>query len=491
MCGDGAGVALRVGIDDDMSIETPTQETREVRPFAPFLARIDRLGLAPSPRAGRLVTTRAPLRLDVMGGFADATGGLTVSWPLGEALTIAVRSRDDQQVHVCDVPCDESSGAASSNWPLSTFYDAAGRLLPDLSADRLPGNLLWHRALAATIYVLLRGAHLPHMGGGASVCVGWPEASGCELEASASLQAAAALALARSLDVAIDPDVAAAVCLEAQRLAPGLVIGPAAPLTALSGQADTLLQVRAGPAPSTAAMRLPAGVAVLGISSGTRHPDAVRKCVDAHVAALMGLRIVRALAAILPKFTSDTSQLGRITVTDYVEQLRDRLPTRMKGKAFLERFGELDDARLPIDPDAWYKIRSRTEHHIYENARAHQFVERLSRAARTGERAALLEAGELMYASHWSFGQRCGLGGIESDKLVGLLRTRGANEGILGARTSGLGAGGTVCVLLTDTAQSRQAVREAIAAFRTQTGRSATVLEGSSDGALRLGGAVD
>jgi L-arabinokinase len=316
--------------------------------------------------------------------------------------------------------------------------------------------------------------------------VGWPATCNCELEASASLQAAASVALSKLFNRPLDTDAAVAVCLEAQRLSPGLFIGPATAITALAGQAESLLQVRTGPAAGAVPMRLPTGVALLGISCGARHPQAVRKCVDAHLAALMGLRVVTALARFLPNFTSDTAHLGRISVADYVEHLRDRLPTKIKGKVFVERFGPLDDEHVTVDPDTWYKVRSRTEHHIYENARTHQFVERLSRAARTGERAALLEAGELMYASHWSFGQRCGLGGIETDKLVNLLRARGPNDGIFGARTSGLGAGGTVAVLLSDSAQSRRAVFESVAAYQAQTGLTACVLDGSSDGALAV-----
>jgi galactokinase len=180
-------------------------------------------------------------------------------------------------------------------------------------------------------------------------------------------------------------------------------------------------------------------------------------------------------------------QLCNISVPEYVAKLRDRLPTRIKGRAFVEKLGHLPECATPIVGEAVYKVRSRTEHHIYENARAHQFVERLSRWSRTGERDALLGAGELMYASHWSCGQRCGLGDIATDRLVNALRHRGAGEGIFGARISGCGAGGTVAVLMADAPAARRTVAEVLAEYEAGTGLRTRLLAGSSDGALTYG----
>ena len=44
---------------------------------------------------------RAPGRLDVMGGFAEYTGSLTLSYALASAVLVALAPRDDQTVFVC------------------------------------------------------------------------------------------------------------------------------------------------------------------------------------------------------------------------------------------------------------------------------------------------------------------------------------------------------------------------------------------------------
>jgi L-arabinokinase len=176
--------------------------------------------------------------------------------------------------------------------------------------------------------------------------------------------------------------------------------------------------------------------------------------------------------------------LSRISVSDYVGSLRDRIPTRMKGKDFLDHFGETGDSLTTIEPDQVYKIRSRTEHHIYEHARAFQFVECLARGMRTDDHRVFAEAGELMYASHWSYGQRCGLGDVRTDLIVNLVRKQGVGADLYGAKISGRGCGGLVAVLARTTDRAESAVEGVLESFKSKTGNEARLLRGSSSGAL-------
>ena len=59
-------------------------------------------------------------------------------------------------------------------------------------------------------------------------------------------------------------------------------------------------------------------------------------------------------------------------------------------------------------------------------------------------RARLLD--ELMAASHASY-SRCGLGTAATDRIVDAVRSAGWERGLIGARVSGGGSGGTVVVL--------------------------------------------
>jgi L-arabinokinase len=136
-----------------------------------------------------------------------------------------------------------------------------------------------------------------------------------------------------------------------------------------------------------------------------------------------------------------------------------------------------------IDPTESYPVRGAVEHAVYENHRVQRFMERLEQAARNPR--ALEAAGRLMYASHWSYGHRIGLGAPETDLLVRLARQTGPAGGIYGAKITGGGSGGTVALL---TASDARPAIEAIAAeYRNRTGQAAEVLEGTSPGAVQSG----
>jgi L-arabinokinase len=91
-----------------------------------------------------------------------------------------------------------------------------------------------------------------------------------------------------------------------------------------------------------------------------------------------------------------------------------------------------------------------------------------------------------MYSSHWSYGQRCGLGSVETDLLVNRLRQQGVARGIYGARVSGGGAGGMVTVFCADSAAAREAMDRVLDDYRARTGLDPVIHETGGEGALRV-----
>ena len=89
-----------------------------------------------------------------------------------------------------------------------------------------------------------------------------------------------------------------------------------------------------------------------------------------------------------------------------------------------------------------------------------------------------------MYESHASY-SACGLGSAGTDHLVGLVREAGPARGLYGAKITGGGSGGTVAVL--GRPNAGWAVEEVARRYAEETGRSARVFAGSSDGAARFG----
>src|SRR3982751_5992394 len=67
----------------------------------PALLRRLRAELSADFPPGRPIRfSRAPGRLDVMGGIADYTGSMVCEYPLDRAPAVAVSDRDDRQVQV-------------------------------------------------------------------------------------------------------------------------------------------------------------------------------------------------------------------------------------------------------------------------------------------------------------------------------------------------------------------------------------------------------
>ena len=431
---------------------------------------------------------RAPGRLDVMGGIADYTGSLVLEATLDCGLCVAAQPRRDQAVRVCSPGFDGASNDCL--WPLSTLYESDGRLVrPErFSAYFDSIDCAWAKYVAGVFYVLLETGRCEHFGGGATLVVHSTIPPGAGVSSSAALEVATCQALTGLLGITLTPLDAAKICQRAENLIVGAPCGIMDQITCLVGEPGTLLQLKCQPHEIIGPLEMPAGLMVIGIDSGVCHSIRNDRYVDTRVAAFMGHRIIREILSPGDNGNDPTSgYLANLTPSEYVEHLRDRLPTKLTGERFVKRFGQSADSCTTVCTKKTYKVRSRTEHHIYENARVHQFAERLSRGRRTGRREPLVEAGQLMYASHWSYGQRCGLSCIETDLLVNLLRKEGERAGVLGAKITGGGSGGTVAVLLDDTPESHSAVQRAIGAYTEKTDRKARIFSGSSTGAHHFG----
>src|SRR6476646_7812701 len=71
-----------------------------------------------------LFVTRAPGRLDVMGGIADYSGSLMLELPIAEATLVALQQSDDPSVRIASVTSDMVSSILSFELDLADFEDA-------------------------------------------------------------------------------------------------------------------------------------------------------------------------------------------------------------------------------------------------------------------------------------------------------------------------------------------------------------------------------
>ncbi|HNQ23501.1 MAG TPA: hypothetical protein PKK06_10445 [Phycisphaerae bacterium] len=447
--------------------------------------------LARLPRQRAAAVACAPGRLEILGGSAEYTGGLVLTMPAGGCVCVATERRDDGQLRLVGAPAGGGAARATHCWPLSALYQAEGvPLEAERAGTLLPadgGNTVC--CVLGTLIELVRARVTEHLDRGLTLAVGSELEGLSDVGAPGAMAAAVTTAVAGAFGRRPDPMTAAAVAERVERAWLRRVGGPAEAFTALVGEPATLMQFRCRPPQVAGTTHLPDDVLLVGLDTGSAAADVELKQRRVRTAACMGAHLIgRILAHGGGRRPASDHCLARVSINDYIEHYRNRLPTKLPGREFLERFGETDDGLTRVEPDVIYKVRSRTEHHIYENARAHQFVECLRRAIRLDDPAALAQAGEVLYGSHWSYGQRCGLGSVTTDRLVTLLRQYGENADIYGARISGHGCGGVVVVLLRTTERAQAALRAALTAFERKTGRAPRVIGGATTGGALLSG---
>lgn len=432
----------------------------------------------------------APGRIDMMGGLAEYTGSLVLGMTIEDHACVGVQRHSEANLSIALTASSGLDDRRLTVLAMSQLFGPDGTPI-DVSLGRqlIDGDdTSASLCVAGVVAEMVRARLVSPYDDGLSIVVGSTLTGLPAAGRDAALAAATIAAVAAAYDVTLDPLDAAAVCQCVETHWLGVPVGIGDAVCALLGESHTLVAVRSGPRSLADPVRLPDDVVLLGIDCGAMRPEAQLKYERGRTAAFMGRGLIdRIIQHDGAGNLQWDGHLARISVPDYVERFRNRLPTTLKGSVYLERFGETGDPLTRIDPDCVYKIRSRTEHHIYEHARACQFAEFLTRATRDESDGPLVEAGELMYASHWSYGQRCALGSIETDLLVNLIRGHGTDADIYGAKVTARGCGGVVAVLMRAGARPAAAIDAAVKKYQSKTGRRATLLRGSSPGVLVSG----
>ncbi len=466
--------------------DAPSQPAVAADSASPVMAEVGRRLLGNSPRFVGI----APGRFDIMGGLADYTGALVLGIPLNEHACVAAQERQDGIISVVFTDVEGRNGSGGVEIPLRSLRGDDARWITPEAGRNLIG--LTHgnaeTCVVGTIVEAFRAGLFPTLETGLSISLSTTLEGVDGSGRHAAIAAAVLTAVAGLCGQGLEPQQATAICEAAEQNWLGIPTGPADAVTSLLGEPGVVSQFRCDARTMCGSLRLPDHLRLVAIHLGAKSDGLLDRYADVRTTSFMGRllidRIVRHDGLYKDQWRGF---LSRVSVGDFVERFRDRLPTRLKGSDFLAHFGETGDPLTSIDPDATYRIRSRTEHHVYEHNRSRQFVEAISRAARTRDRRALLEAGEIMFASHWSFGQRCGLGSIEADALVTLLRQHGESSGIFGARITSRGCGGIVGVLCDDGDRTHAALSLALSDYARKTGCHARVLSGSREGSMISG----
>ena len=421
-------------------------------------------------RGASVSISRAPGRLDVMGGIADYSGSLVLERPIAEATWAAVQRIDRPVLEIvslgrdpCTIPLD---ALAPEGAPVG--YDEARLMFkPDTTYDH------WAAYIVGVVLVLARERGLPLTSGARIVVVSdVPEGKG--VSSSAAVETATMAAMACAFGIALEPRDLALLCQTAENRVAGAPCGVMDQMTCVFGDEHALLALLCQPAELQVPVPVPDDIELWGLDSGERHAVGGSDYAAVRTGAFMGLRILSEHTLVPGNY------LANIAVDHFEQELARHLPEHISGDEFLARYGGTADPVTSVERGRRYCVRVPAAHPVYERSRAEAFRRLLPESAEDARR----HLGELMYESHAAYG-RCGIGSEGTDRLVALVRSEGLAAGLYGARITGGGSGGTVAVI------GRRGATRTIArvadAYEQQTGHRPHIFAGSSPGIMAFG----
>lgn len=437
-----------------------------------------------------IFVTRAPGRLDVMGGIADYSGSLVLEMPIAEATIAAIQKNDDGKIEIVSL-------YANSN-KFSTFKMTAadletGREATDYSAVRdffsSDSMNTWASYAAGAFYVLKRELGV-NFKKGARILVSSQVPVGKGVSSSAALEVAVMHAVCTAYNIRVGPRELAMLCQKVENSIVGAACGVMDQITAHCGVENSLVSLLCQPAEIGEPVEIPDGIEFWGIDSGVRHAVAGSDYASVRIGAFMGYRIIADLAGLKTESAGNgvvkiedirwRGYLANVAPAEYERDFSSHMPTNISGTEFLRKYGGTTDTVTTINPEKTYAVRSPAEHAIYESSRVQAFARLLKDVVSDTTLDAL---GDLMFQSHKSYAV-CGLTESNTDRIVQLAR-ESRDKGVFGARITGGGSGGTVVILARH--GSRDAIIEIAERFGKETGRKPYIFHGSSPGCATFG----
>ncbi|MEZ4615512.1 MAG: galactokinase family protein [Caldilineaceae bacterium] len=425
---------------------------------------------------GNLVVTRAPGRLDLMGGIADYSGSLVLQMPIAEATLVALQRVAEPEIQIISLNADHGDRASIFAMPLADFVDderPIGYSLAQRYFKRQP-QTAWAAYVAGAFLVLMHEKAIS-FSGGARILIQSAVPAGKGISSSAAIEVAVMSAIAAAYEIPLAARELAILCQKVENLVVGAPCGIMDQMSSACGESHQLLALLCQPAEIQGLVTIPEELAVWGIDSGIRHAVSGADYGSVRVGAFIGYRILQELAG-----TDWDGYLANLTPSYFEQEYAAELPVTMKGVDFLATYGNTTDTVTTVEPLRTYAVLKPTGHPIYEHFRVRTFARLLE-----GDALANAEQlGELMYQSHASY-SACGLGSDGTDALVRLARKAGTARGIYGAKITGGGSGGTVAIL--GRADAEGMVQAIADEYATNTRHKPVIFRGSSIGAGAFG----
>lgn len=405
----------------------------------------------------KVFQSTAPGRLDVMGGISDYSGSLLIQKPLMEETAAYVAFREDTTISIKTVVQGEARVFSAD------YYEIAGEFkVPNYDFAR--EQILkreggeWAIYILGCILLLNNTRELKPEGLEILVTTDVPIGKG--LGSSASLEVAVLKAIVSGLNLDMEEYEIPIIAQKAENLVAGAACGLMDQLTANTSKKNKLIPIICQPHTVFHPIDIPDQIYFVGINSGITHAVGDASYTDVRTAAFMGYSMIALNSGATLRDLEVAKETGHyaslpyggylanIPPSEFENKYLSMLPETISGEAFLDKYKAIIDPISFIDRDQEYRVKNATKHPVYEHFRVKIFAQILRNYTTEFQNYSnrLQLMGELMYQSHQSYTD-CGLGHERTDRIVDMIKAKGEKKGLYGARISGGGNGGTVCVL--------------------------------------------
>lgn len=441
-------------------------------------------------RSKPVFVTRAPGRLDVMGGNVDYSGGLVFEAPIREATWAAAQLRDDRKVILINPQMEESHWQSNVEISLDALLNEA-----ELRAyvNSSP-SIRWTAYVLGVFHLLLKR---------------WPQQanhgltlylhSEVPLNKGVSSSAAVEVATMKSALAAYGIPLAGIELAEACQWVENVIAESACGImdqaASVLGKGGHILPLLCQPCQLFKPVKLSEELQLWAIDSGVKHAVTGIEYEAARAAgfigyscicAIEGLSIHKDESATIPRFIDPQwdGYLCNISSSHFRSRYEQQLPETILGDLLLDSNYVHPDPFTTIRPGVEYRVRACTRYAIEEQHRIELFVELMRGLASSASERAFRLLGDLMFQSHWSYTE-CGLGAQETDRIIDFVRDELGPGQLYGAKITGGGAGGTVAVL--GAREAKPHFDRVVSRYAHELGSAPYVFEGSSQGADEFG----
>ena len=403
--------------------------------------------------------SRAPGRLDLMGGNDDYTGGLVFESTIREATFAAAQLRPDQIIELNNRTVSDAGwqGVLEVSWA-EMADEAAVKELVNRSA-----NVRWTAYVLGNLFYLKK-KYPNRVNCGIRLYMESSVPLNRGVSSSAAIEVSVMKASAAAYGIDLHGTELALACQWVENVIADSGCGIMDQIAVVAGKEGYVLPLVCQPCLPEPLIQLPEELQIWGIDSGVSHQVSGIEYEVARAAAFMGYKIICDLEKI--RVTKDTESeierytdpiwkgyLANLTRSLFHDKYEDRLPLQLDMHSFLSGHQFHADPFSPLKEEVTYHVRANTRYAVEENQRVQLFSELSGGASLSHSKRSFALMGEMMYQSHNAYSE-CGLGSKATDILIEMCRAAGVEKGIYGAKITGGGAGGTVAILAEKSAKT-------------------------------------